>query len=103
MELGSLSERQRQAMADLLHDVFVRLRSPGYGYFWQDRSDYDDLENLSKVSKSFDVVSEKLKKDRHVELLRLEKWLEAEEEAFDRLPLFKSKASQFLVLQILLL
>lgn len=41
-----LTQAQREALADLLYEAFVFLRSPGYGYFWDSQDDWNNLEKV---------------------------------------------------------
>ena len=41
-----LTQAQREALLDLLHEAFVYLRSPGYGYFWVSQEDWNKLEKV---------------------------------------------------------
>jgi len=41
-----LTPEQRIAIANLLYDVFLRLRAPGYKYYWDNEADYKDCEKI---------------------------------------------------------
>lgn len=41
-----LTDQQREALAELLAQVFVYLRSPGYAYFWNSEKDWKDVKKL---------------------------------------------------------
>lgn len=41
-----LTQAQREALAGLLHEAFVMLRSPGYGYYWDKPEDWNDLAKV---------------------------------------------------------
>jgi hypothetical protein len=45
-EPKKLTQEQRAALAELLARVFVRLRSPGYQYFWNTPEDWNDVKKL---------------------------------------------------------
>lgn len=41
-----LTQAQREALAELLYEAFVYLRSPGYGYFWDSKEGWNKIEKV---------------------------------------------------------
>jgi hypothetical protein len=41
-----MTKAQCEQLANLLHEVFLRLRAPGYAYFWSNKEELGDVEKL---------------------------------------------------------